>query len=125
MDVSSLNEAQLADWLASPMSEQEIQRLEKLEEQLKAAFLQEYAAELEHGKALLELRDHPRLLWQRDAMFKTKAGKWKKSRSWNAFIKEHGLAESGSDANRLISQWLLHERTLDAALSLQQEMPNG
>lgn len=121
VDVSSLTEAQLADWLDSPMSELELRRLAALEADLRDACLEQYRAELQQGQALQELRDHPRLLWQRDAMFKTKAGGWVKTRSWDRFVKHHELAESGRDADRLISQWLLHERTLAAAVRLQQE----
>jgi hypothetical protein len=125
IDLSSLTEGQLTDLLASPMSELELRRLASLEAELRDACLEQYRAELQQGQALLELRDHPRLLWQRDPMFKTKAGGWVKTRSWDRFVRHHELAESGTDADRLIAQWQLHERTLAAAARLQEVEANA
>ena len=121
VDISSLTDEQLLGWESSPMSEHELAQLDRLERGLHDASLGQYAAELQQGKSLLELKHHPRCLWQRDEMFRTKTGGWQRRRSWDAFVKAYELADSGADADRLIAQWLLHERTLGAAQRLQQE----
>lgn len=102
--------------LASPMSQQELNRLAALEEEMKAACLKQLRAELNQGEALAELKDHPRLLWQRDPMFRTKSGGWHKRRSWDRYVVNHNLAESGKEADRLIAQWKQREvfRAIDS-----------
>ena len=100
---------------ASPMSQDELQRLDALEAQMKESFAKQLRAELNQGEALAELKDHPRMLWQRDPMFRTKSGGWKKRRSWDRYVQAHNLAESGKEADRLIAQWRQREmfRSLD------------
>ena len=109
LDLGSLTGAQLETFLESPMSQAEIDRLATLEAEMTAAFKAQLQAELEQGEALAELKGHPRLLWQRDPMFQTKSGGWKKTRSWDSFVKQQGLAESGKEADRLIDQWRRHQ----------------
>ena len=95
--------------LDSPMSEKELARLADLERQLADAFREQLKAEIEHGRTLAEHKDHPRKLWQRDAMFRTKAGGWKKRRDWHQYVVAHGLADSGKEADRLIQLWRDHQ----------------
>ena len=114
-DFDSLPPEQQEAFLASPMSQRELDGLAILERQLVASFKVQLKAELEVGKALAELKDHPKLLWQRSDMFKTKTGRWKKRRDWGAYVLANGLAESVAEADRLIAQWKQREmfRALD------------
>ena len=94
--------------LDSPMSDAEMERLKRCEEGMKNAFRELFKSEIEHGQILDELKHHPRMLWQRDQMFLTKAGGWKKRRDWHQFVVAHDLAESGEEADRLIQLWRDH-----------------
>ena len=105
IDFDSLPPEQQESFLASPMSQAELDSLEILEAQMVAASKSQLKAELDIGKALAELKDHPKHLWQRDNMFRTKTGRWKKKRDWGAFVLANGLAESVAEADRLIAQW--------------------
>ena len=105
IDFDSLPPEQQESFLASPMSQAELDRLAICEAELVASFKHQLKAELEIGKALAELKDHPKLLWQRSDMFKTKTGRWKKRRDWGAYVLANGLAESVAEADRLIAQW--------------------
>ena len=91
------------------MSQAELDRLAALEAELTESHKRQLKAELIQGEALAGLKDHPKLLWQRSAMFRTKTGGWKKRRSWDAFVVAHDLAESGKEADRLIAQWKQRE----------------
>ena len=115
VDYDSLPPEQQEAVLASPMSQSELDRLAVLEAELAESFRKQLKAELVQGEALAELKDHPRMLWQRSDMFRTKSGGWKKRRSWDAFVVANDLAESGADADRLIAQWKQREmfRALD------------
>ena len=95
--------------LDSPMSQDELDRLDALEAKMKTSFIEQLKAELEAGEALAKLKDHPRRLWQRDPMFRTKSGGWRKRRSWDQYVAAHNLAESGKEADRLIDQWRQRE----------------
>ena len=116
VDFNSLPPEQQEAVMASPMSQDELNRLAALEEEMKAAYLKQLRAELNQGKALAVLKDHPRLLWQRDPMFRTKSGGWHKRRSWDRYVVSHNLAESGKEADRLIAQWKQREmfRAIDS-----------
>jgi hypothetical protein len=105
IDASSLTDQQISDWFASPMTSRELERLAQLQAEMRLQAVAAYKAELQQGEALAELKSDPRLLWQRDEIFQTKRGGWKKTRSWHAFVTHHQLAESGKDADRLIDQW--------------------
>ena len=109
IDFDSLPPEQQEAVLASPMSQDELDRLAEIEEEMTAAFKEQLKAELEHGQALSELKDNPKLLWQRSDMFRTKSGGWKKRRSWYAYVVANNLAESGKEADRLIAQWKRQE----------------
>ena len=105
IDFDSLPPEQQDSFLASPMSQAELDRLEILEAQLAASHKAQLKAELVIGEALAELKDHPKHLWQRDDIFRTKTGRWKKRRDWGAYVLANGLAESVAEADRLIAQW--------------------
>jgi hypothetical protein len=109
LDLSSLTGAQLDVFIESPMSQAELDRLAQLEAEMVAAHREQLKAELEQGKHFHRLKTHPRLLWQRDEIFKNKRGDWKKTRKWDTFVKHYSLAESGKEADRLIAQWLHHQ----------------
>ena len=94
--------------LDSPMSDAEMERLKRCEERITKAFREQLKSEIELGQILDELKHHPRMLWQRDQMFRTKAGGWKKRRDWHQFVVAHDLAESGKEADRLIRLWRDH-----------------
>ena len=101
--------------LDSPMSIGEAERLGELEAGLELAFQEQFKAEIRHGETLDELKHHPRMLWQRDEMFRTKAGGWKKRRDWGQYVVARGLAESGKEADRLIQLWRDHQMHLSVA----------
>ena len=101
--------------LDSPMSIGEAEHLGKLEAGLERAFQEQLKAEIRLGEQLDGLKNHPRKLWQRDEMFRTKAGGWKKRRDWNQFVVANNLAESGKDADRLIQLWRDHQMHLSVA----------
>ena len=82
---------------------------------LAVAFAAERQAELEMGKALHRLKTHPKLLWQRSEYFRTKSGGWKKSRSWDAFVRQQ-LDLCPKEAKWLIQQWM---ETLAAQTQLE------
>ena len=98
--------------LDSPMTAFELAQLDEVEARAELAFLQQLKAEVVQGRRLDELKHHPRLLWQRDQMFRTKAGGWKKRRNWHQFVVAHELAESGAEADRLIRLWRDHRMHL-------------
>ena len=98
--------------LDSPMTAFELAQLDEVEARAELAFLKQLKAEVEQGRRLDELKHHPRLLWQRDQMFRTKAGGWKKRRNWHQFVVAHELAESGAEADRLIRLWRDHRMHL-------------
>lgn len=116
VDFNSLPPEQQEAVLASPMSQDELNRLAALEAEMKESFVKQLKAELDAGEALAHLKDHPRMLWQRDPMFRTKSGGWHKRRSWDRYVVAHNLAESGKDADRLIDQWRQREmfRAIDS-----------
>jgi len=99
----------------SPMSDYEMERLKRCEEGMKKAFREELKAEIKHGEILDELKHHPRMLWQRSDMFRTRAGGWKKYRKWHDFVLAKNLAESGQVADRLIQLWRDHCMHVDIA----------
>ena len=101
--------------LDSPMTAFELAQLDEVEARAELAFLQQLKAEVEQGRRLDELKHHPRLLWQRDQMFRTKAGGWKKRRNWHQFVVAHELADSGAEADRLIRLWRDHRMHLGLA----------
>ena len=109
VEFNTLPSEQQEAFLASPMSSDELDRLAILQEQMTASHKEQLKAELEQGQALSELKDHPKLLWQRSDMFRNKSGGWKKRRSWDAYVVANNLAESGPEANRLIAQWKQRE----------------
>ena len=109
IDFDSLPPEQQKSFLASPMSQAELDRLAALEAQLAASCKAQLKAELVLGEELARLKDHPKLLWQRSDMFRTKTGGWKKRRNWDAYVVANNLAESGKDADRLIAQWKQRE----------------
>ena len=101
--------------LDSPMTAAEVERRKAAEARLKVAFHEQLKAEIRLGEHLDELKHHPRMLWQRDEMFRTKAGGWKKRRDWNQFVVANGLAESGKDADRMIQLWRDHQMHVSLA----------
>ena len=109
IDFDSLPLEQQESFLASPMSQTELDRLAALELEMTESHKCKLKAELDQGEVLAELKDHPKLLWQRSDMFRTKTGGWKKRRSWDAYVVANNLAESGKDADRLIAQWKQRE----------------
>lgn len=116
VDFNSLPPEQQEAVMASPMSQDELQRLAALEAEMKTSHAKQLRAELNQGEALAELKDHPRMLWQRDPIFRTKSGGWHKGRSWDRYVVRHNLAESGKEADRLIAQWKQREmfRAIDS-----------
>ena len=105
LDVASLQGDQLYQFMLSPISEAELQRKAEIEQISKQASTDLARLELQRGEALAHLRDHPQQLWQRDEMFRTKRGGWKKNRSWHSYVVAHNLAESGKEADQLIENW--------------------
>ena len=105
----------IADSIADPMSIGEAESLGELEAGLELAFQEKFKAEIKLGKELDWLKHHPKLLWQRDDMFRTKKGDWKKKRDWHQYVVQRQLAESGKEADRLIQLWLDHQMHLAAA----------
>ena len=105
IDFDSLPLEQQESFLASPMSQAELDRLAICEAQLVASHKAQLKAELVIGEALAELKNHPKLLWQRSDIFRTKTGRWKKRRNWGTYVLANGLAESVAEADRLIAQW--------------------
>ena len=101
--------------LDSPMTAAELAQLDSVHARTELAFLEQLKAEVELGQRLFELKHHPRMLWQRDEMFSTKAGGWKKRRSWHQFVVAHDLAWSGAEADRLIRLWQDHRMHLGLA----------
>jgi hypothetical protein len=114
VDARSLTPEPLPDQLARPMAPAELQRFEQAEARLREAILGELRAELELGRHLAELKRHPRMLWQRDPMLQTARG-WRKVRSWHAYVKAQGMAESGKEADQLIRRWDQHCLSLTIA----------
>jgi len=109
VDFNSLPSEQQEAVLASPMSQDELNRLAAVEAKSTNAFVKQLKAELEKGEALAEIKEHPGMLWQRDPMFRTKSGGWKKRRSWNQYVVANNLADSGKEADRLIHLWKQRE----------------
>ena len=101
--------------LDSPMTDIELAQLDAVEARAELAFMRLLKAEIEQGERLNELKHHPRMLWQRYQMFRTKAGGWKKRRNWHQFVVAHELAESGVEADRLIQLWRDHRMHLGLA----------
>ena len=94
--------------LDSPMSPEEIRQKIEIERQCQEASQKAFEAELQIGQLISEIRN--RNCWQKDDVFRTKSGGWKKSRSWNTFVIHNQLAESGKDADRLIKLWTDHQK---------------
>ena len=105
LDAASLQGDQLDQFMLSPMSTEELGALSAIGRQMRQASIERRRFEMEQGKALAHLRDHPQQLWQRDEMFRTKRGGWKKNRSWHSYVVAHSLAESGKEADQLIENW--------------------
>jgi len=99
----------------SPMDAGEVEILRAAEARMASAYREHLKAEIRQGLLLDDLKHHPRLLWQRDEMFRTKNGGWKKKRDWHQFVVQNNLAESGKEADRLIQLWRDHQMHLAAA----------
>jgi hypothetical protein len=117
IDPSTLTGDQLDQFLASPMSDAECQQRAECEQVISDAYHRQQLAELELGRLFLQVRDDPKKLWQRSDIFRTKSGGWKKTRSWDAYVKSLNVPEvdTGSQANQLIEFWLQHQRHLALA----------
>jgi hypothetical protein len=129
IDLGSITEQQISDFLASPMSEQEIQARDNHEQQLWDAQVAALRTDLEMGEALHRLKTKPHL-WQRSPVFITKGGRWLsvKQRTWARYLQLSGLSITAKEADNLIHLWQQHSQLVKfqqamAAMDQGQQPP--
>ena len=107
IDQGSLTDEQLEAVMELPLTDKELALRNALEAQHLEADKIIHETRLEQGKILFKLKTG--MLWQRDEIFKTKSGAWKKKRSWNIYIKtKFPSFGSAKAADQLIAQWQQH-----------------